>query len=241
MKSAAIIVAAGQGVRMGAVAKKQYMPIAGSPVLYHTMLPFDRCRMVEEIFMIIADSDQDICMKEVIERRIWQKPIHLTKGGATRQESVFNGLQATKGRFDVVVIHDGVRPLIDDEKICNTIASAYSFGAAVMAIPSNDTVKTVGEDEYVKETLERRTIRLAQTPQAFRFEIIYEAHIAAQAGQYEETDDSALVERLKIPVKFVLGSSDNIKITTHNDLILAEALIQKNDNRRNKSLSENPI
>lgn len=227
MKTAAIIVAAGQGIRMGAAVKKQYMLLAGAPVLFHAILPFDRCKMVEEIFLVIGDGDQNICKKEVIDRCVWQKPIHLIIGGATRQESVFNGLQATKGSFDVVVIHDGVRPLIEEDQICKTIISAYSFGASVIAIASNDTVKTVGEDNYVKLTLERRTIRLAQTPQAFHFGIIYDAHIAARNGQYEETDDAALVERRKIRVKIVPGSSANIKITNYIDFVLAEALIKR--------------
>jgi 2-C-methyl-D-erythritol 4-phosphate cytidylyltransferase len=227
MKTVAIIVAAGHGVRMKAMVKKQYMLLAGSPVLYHTILPFDRCRMVAEILLVIGDGDQDICQKEVIDRCIWQKPIHLIKGGATRQESVFNGLQAVKGSFDVVVIHDGVRPLIEEEKISNTITAAYSYGASVMAVPSSDTVKTVGEDDFVQSTLERKAIRLAQTPQAFHFGIIYDAHIAARKGQYEETDDAALVERRKTPVKIVPGSSTNIKITNHIDLILAETLLAR--------------
>jgi len=141
---AAIIVAAGRGVRMGERHKKQFIELFGLPILAHTVLPFSHCEAVNEIYLVVPKEDEEICRRKVADRLVGKQPVHLVRGGSSRQESVFNGLQATKGRFEFVVIHDGVRPLIRVTEIMQTIEMARLYGSAILAIPAGDTVKTVG-------------------------------------------------------------------------------------------------
>ncbi|MDY6986427.1 MAG: 2-C-methyl-D-erythritol 4-phosphate cytidylyltransferase [Thermodesulfobacteriota bacterium] len=223
---AAIIVVAGEGVRMGTPQRKQYLPIGGRPVLGHTLSVFEQCDAIEEILVVIPEGDQDLCQELVITPLGPRKKIHLVSGGPTRQDSVFNGLSATEGRFDLVAIHDGVRPLVRVEQIAECIRVAEKYGACIPAIRARDTIKTVDEEDRVVVTMKRHMIRMAQTPQVFYYNLILGAHLAAQKENYVGTDDAELVELCGEVVKVIPGDPGNIKITLPADLKVAEALLE---------------
>jgi 2-C-methyl-D-erythritol 4-phosphate cytidylyltransferase len=222
---AALIVAAGQGTRMGTQAKKQYMTLRNRPVLAHTLITFEKCDAVGEIFLVIPRGDDPYCKKEIIEPLRPNKPIHLVSGGATRQESVYNGLKAIDGRIGLVVIHDGARPLVTIDQVTQCVKVAKKYGGCILAVPVSDTIKTVDEHDRVILTMKRHMIRMAQTPQAFHYDIIMGAHVASQKEAYVGTDDAELVERCGKVVKVIPGDPCNIKITTPEDLKFAEALL----------------
>jgi 2-C-methyl-D-erythritol 4-phosphate cytidylyltransferase len=224
-KVAAIIVGAGQGVRMGSGARKQYMMLGDRPVLTHTLLAFEKCDAVEEVFLVIPVGDDLFCKKEIVGPLGPQKPITLVAGGANRQESVYNGLKAVGGSYDLVVIHDAVRPLVRIDHITECVAIADKYGGCILALPASDTIKTVDEEDRVIVTMKRHMIRMAQTPQAFHYNLILGAHMAAQKEGYVGTDDAELVELCGEVVKVMPGDPYNIKITTPQDLKLAEAIL----------------
>jgi 2-C-methyl-D-erythritol 4-phosphate cytidylyltransferase len=225
MGVAAVIVAAGQGTRMGTASRKQYMMLRNRPVLSYTLLTFEKCDAIEEIFLVIPRGDEPFCKKEIIDPLRPNKPIHLVSGGATRQESVYNGLRASDGRFGLVVIHDGVRPLVKIDQVTKCVKVAAKYGSCILAVPASDTIKTVDEHDRVIATMKRHIIRMAQTPQAFHYSFILGAHVASQKEAYVGTDDAELVERCGKVVKVIPGDPYNIKITTPEDFKFAEALL----------------
>lgn len=220
----AIIVAAGKGVRMNNTVRKQYMNLAGRPILAHSLLTFDSSSQIENIFLVIPKEDFDYCQKNILSCLKLQSEVNLVPGGGQRQESVFNGLQAIEKKTDTVVIHDGVRPFIRAEDIVACITGAKDFGACILGIPAGDTLKHVNKSGIIEKTHDREAMWLAQTPQAFQYELIVKAHEAAQRDGYKGTDDALLVERLGVKVKMINGSQSNIKITTKEDLKLAQAI-----------------
>jgi 2-C-methyl-D-erythritol 4-phosphate cytidylyltransferase len=225
---AAIIVVAGEGVRMGTAEKKQYMILGNRPVLAHTLAAFERSDAIEEVFVVIPEGDHDFCQENIIAPLALTKEIHLVSGGPTRQDSVFNGLGATGGRFDLVAIHDGVRPLVRVEQIAECVRVAEKYGACIPATEARDTIKTVDEEDRVVVTMKRHMIRMAQTPQVFYYNLIFGAHLAAQKEHYVGTDDAELVELCGEVVKVIAGDPRNIKITVPEDLKVAEALLDLN-------------
>ena len=224
-KAVAVIVGAGQGVRMGSDTRKQYMVLGDRPVLAHAVLAFEKCDAIEGIFLVIPAGDDAICKKEIIDPLGLRKPVTLVTGGTTRQESVFKGLRAVDGQSTLVAIHDGVRPLVRIEDISKCVRVADIHGGCILALAASDTMKTVDVEDRVVVTLKRHTIRMAQTPQAFRYDLIFGAHIAAQKENYVGTDDAELAERCGEVVKVIEGDPYNIKITTPEDLKLAEVLL----------------
>ncbi len=227
MGVAAVIVAAGQGIRMGTASRKQYMMLRNRPVLSYALLTFEKCDAIEEIFLVIPRGDEPFCKKEIIDPLRPNKPIHLVSGGATRQESVYNGLRASDGRFGLVVIHDGVRPLVKIDQVTQCVKVAKKYGSCILAVPASDTIKTVDEHDRVIATMKRHIIRMAQTPQAFHYSLILGAHVASQKEAYVGTDDAELVERCGKVVKVIPGDPYNIKITTPEDFKFAEALLAR--------------
>ena len=221
----AVIVGAGEGTRMRTHSRKQYMMLGDRPVLAHTLLVFDACEEIEEIFLVIPEGDDSLCKKEVVDPLRPGKPIHLVAGGATRQESVYHGLKAIDANCNLVVIHDGVRPFAKTNKIAECIRVAKQYGGCILSLTASDTIKRVDEDDCVVSTLKRDMIRMAQTPQAFNYDIILRAHVAAQEESYLGNDDAELVERNGEVVKVIQGDPYNIKITTPEDLKLAEVLL----------------
>ena len=226
--ASAIIVAAGKGMRMNTGRPKQYLTIADRPVLSHTLQRFLNCRQVGIVYLVVPQADIEFCRDVVLEPFHPDKPIRLVSGGAERQQSVFNGLKAAEGQIEdgLIIIHDGVRPLVQAKLIAECVRQAEKTGACIAGIPAYDTIKRVNHIEQITETVNRNGLWLAQTPQVFRYELIRKAHEKALAEGYTGTDDAGLVERLGHPVSIIPGSKANIKITTQEDLAVATALLQ---------------
>ncbi len=201
------------------------MMLGDRPVLAHTLLLFEKCDAIEEIFLVIPGDDDRFCKKAIIEPLRPDKPVHLVSGGATRQESVFNALKTIDGSFGLLVIHDGVRPLVKIDRITECVKVAEKYGSCILGIRASDTIKTVDEHNRVIVTVNRHMIRMAQTPQAFSYDLILTAHVAAQKKAYVGTDDAELVEMCGHNIVVIPGDPYNIKITTPEDLKLAEALL----------------
>ena len=205
--------------------KKPYLELLDRPILAHTIGVFDRSVVIDAIFVIVGETDFDACRSVVIEPYGFQKVGGLVPGGETRQDSVFNGLKALPHDTDFVIVHDGVRPFVTDEIIFTCLEAAADCGAAVTAVPVKDTIKITDGDEFVVDTPDRSQLWAVQTPQVFRRDVLIEAHQHARREQIQLTDDAALVEQLGLKVKCVMGSYSNLKITTPEDLVVAEALM----------------
>jgi 2-C-methyl-D-erythritol 4-phosphate cytidylyltransferase len=224
--SAAVIVAAGAGRRMGAGIRKQYLALAGEPILFHTLRAFERCAAIARITLVAPPDELDWVADKILAPLGLATSVTLCPGGRQRQDSVRLGLDSIGPSHRLVAIHDGVRPLIRPEQIDTCLGAAARFGAALLAVPVADTLKLAGEGGGVTETLSREGVWQAQTPQAFDLELIRRAHRDALDKGVRGTDDAALVERLGLPVHLVAGSRRNIKVTTPEDLALAEALMR---------------
>ncbi|MDD5428506.1 MAG: 2-C-methyl-D-erythritol 4-phosphate cytidylyltransferase [Candidatus Omnitrophica bacterium] len=219
-KVAAIVPSAGYGRRLGAKRKKPFVDLGGKPLVSYALKTLDGCKAVDGI-MIAAERSRIKRLKNIVKRFKIRKIIDVIEGGATRFESVRNCVKKISPSFDIVIIHDAARPFIDEETVDKSIKAAAKFGAAIVAVRESDTVKLAGGDLFVKDTLDRGKIFRAQTPQAFRIDIIKKAY-SGSGGRV--TDDAGLVER-KGRVKIVEGSYRNLKITTKEDLKIAEALL----------------
>jgi 2-C-methyl-D-erythritol 4-phosphate cytidylyltransferase len=225
MKSiVAIIAAAGQGRRLAAAVAKQYLSVGGMPILARTLRVFDENPLVEGIVLAVGAEQREALEERVLRSYPCLKLLRVVTGGVERQESVARALEAVSPGCEVVVIHDGVRPLLSQELLTAVIQSAQRSGAAMAAVPAWETVKEV-QGGVVRATLDRSRIWLAQTPQAFFTNFIRRAHEAAAREGTQGTDDAALVERLGISVEVVPGSEENIKVTTAADLLFAEAVL----------------
>lgn len=222
---AAVVPAAGSGSRMETGIKKQFLPLAGVPVLGRTLRIIEACRSVDSIVIVVSPGDEAYCSAIVGELGL-SKVAAIVTGGKERQDSVYHGLLALSDRTGTVVIHDGARPLLGAKELEEVIKAAGEQGAATLAVPVKDTVKLAGKDGFVSRTLPRNLLWLTQTPQAFRYEIILAAHRRAREQNFTGTDDAGLVEHLGWPVKLVPGTYENIKITTPEDLVMAEAIIK---------------
>lgn len=222
----AIIVAAGSGTRLKGSVRKQYRQAAGRPILAHTLKKFDDCASIGRICLVVPAEDFDFCRRHILPAADASKPVQLVAGGRKRQESVYNGVQSLETKRGMVVIHDGVRPLIDIDLITACIEAAEVSGACILGLPASDTIKRVEKSNLIKGTLDRDDLWLAQTPQVFRYDVIAEAHAKALDDGFTGTDDAMLVERLGCPVSVIRGSKVNIKVTTTEDLVMAEAFLR---------------
>lgn len=226
MSVVVLIPAAGMGSRMGAAVNKQYLLLADRPVLAHTLALFDRHPIVDHIFIVSPQEEIDYCRTEVVERYGFGKVRNLVPGGAERQDSVYNGLAACGAHDDdLIIIHDGARPFFPSERIEEVVNATSRTRACIVGVPVKDTIKEVAKG-LIRSTPDRRRLWQAQTPQAFSFGLIRKAHERARQEAFRGTDDASLVERLGHPVAMVEGSYRNIKLTTPEDLILAEAFIK---------------
>lgn len=220
-KVGAIIVAAGRGKRMGGV-DKMFAPLGGKPVLARVIDTFQKCNSIDQVVVVVSKENLEQCQQLVAEQG-WSKVTGVCPGGERRQDSVAAGLTQLN-QCHWVVIHDGARPLVTVDLIDRGLTEARETGAAVAAVPVTDTIKLAGNNMMVMGTPPRRNLWAVQTPQVFRFDIIAKAY---QQAETEVTDDAALVERLGYKVKLYMGTYDNIKVTTPDDLVLAEVLWQK--------------
>jgi 2-C-methyl-D-erythritol 4-phosphate cytidylyltransferase/2-C-methyl-D-erythritol 2,4-cyclodiphosphate synthase len=220
-RTAAILVAAGRGLRAGAGGPKQYRSIGGKTVIYRAMEPFSRHPLVAAVQPVLHADD--VAMFNAAVNGLPHQPP--ANGGATRQDSVRAGLEALAGqRPDVVLIHDAARPFVSAGLIARAIEAAARSGAAIPVIPVADTIKLTDSDGNVEATPERARLRIAQTPQAFRFELILEAHRrAAREGRNDFTDDAALAEWAGLTVATFEGDVANMKLTTPEDFVREEA------------------
>lgn len=223
MNVIALIPAAGAGKRMGGDRNKQYIEIGGRPILVHTLEVFDRCSAVSEICLIVPDEDCEYAC-EIVDGLRSMKPVKVVSGGKERQDSVRNGLNSIY-HCDIVMVHDGVRPLVTEDILDRAVEETVKWGATVVAVPAKDTIKSVDEDRNVIETLERKKLWQIQTPQTFRFDLLKEAFEKAYRDGFYGTDDASLVERMGHKVHIVEGSYRNIKITTPEDMIIAKAML----------------
>ncbi len=208
---------------MGAV-DKMFAQLGGAPLLARSVDVFNRCPLVDQIVIVLSQFNIDRGRRLVAERG-WSKVVAVCLGGERRQDSVWEGLKRLSG-CQWVAIHDGARPLIGADLIEKGLAAAQESGAAICAVPVTDTIKVADADGRILETLARERLWMAQTPQIFRFDIIEAAHKAAER---DVTDDAALVERLGYDVKVYLGSYQNMKITTPQDLVLVEMLLKERE------------
>lgn len=220
----AVIVAAGRGTRMGAADNKIFLPLSGRPVLAHALGAFERCAKVSRIAIVVAPGEEERIAAIARENDI-SKLAAIVPGGAERQDSVYLGLEAldTEG----VLVHDAARPLVTPAQIEACCLAAEAHGASALAVPVKDTIKIADEDGFIVATPERRALRAVQTPQAFRRAELMEAHRRARADGATATDDAMLLERLGRKVAIVDGDYGNLKITTPEDLPVAELLLSR--------------
>lgn len=219
----AIVLAAGQGRRMGTKIQKQYLLLNGKPVLYYSLNVFQKSEVIDEICIVTGAGDEDYCKREIVERYGITKVSQIIAGGAERYLSVWNALQVI-GEDGYVFIHDGARPFVDEEMLYRGYNQVVCHRACVVGMPVKDTIKISDENGFVKETPDRSRVWMVQTPQVFDMALVKRAYaLLIEKNEINVTDDAMVVEQMmKIPVKFVEGSYENIKITTPEDLKIGE-------------------
>jgi 2-C-methyl-D-erythritol 4-phosphate cytidylyltransferase len=228
MKATAIIVAAGEGLRIGGKISKPYLPLCGRAMVLRTLDRFFAARCIGQVVLVVAAGELSRCEGMLRgDSLLGQRPWVLQSGGATRQQSVKAGLGKVGGDVDIVVIHDGARPFVSPGLIDRCVESANQTGAAVAGLPARDTIKFVSDDRRILSTPDRKALWEIQTPQAFRREVIVEAHEWATRAGFTATDDAMLVEQTGKPVWVIDGENTNLKITVPEDLWLAEAMIRE--------------
>ena len=219
----AIVLAGGRGKRMNYHKSKQFIEIKGKPVLVYTLEKFIYNKSIDEVILVLPEDEVDYCKKEVLQKYSL-KVDRIVIGGKERQDSVFNALEAME-KADIVLIHDGARPFISEKIIEEGIKYANIYGAAAPGVTPKDTIKIKNEDNISVDTPDRNTLVAVQTPQCFKYDEIYQCHRKVKEENAIVTDDTSVVERYGHKVYLYEGDYTNIKITTPEDLILAERLI----------------
>jgi 2-C-methyl-D-erythritol 4-phosphate cytidylyltransferase len=223
---AALIPAAGSGRRMGGMIPKPFLQLGAREILARTLDVFEVCGAIDEVWVIVAPEHTAFCQQAIVEGYGFQKVKGVVTGGATRQESVWHGLQRLGEHIDVVVVHDGVRPFVTDAMLRDMVHHAARYGAAITAVPVKDTLKRVSEAGEVEATVPRDRLWRVQTPQAFQRHLLQAAFLHAWERGVTATDEAGLLEALGQSVKVVLGMESNIKVTTPDDLLLAENILR---------------
>jgi 2-C-methyl-D-erythritol 4-phosphate cytidylyltransferase len=224
--NSAILVAAGKGTRMGLGVEKLFLMVAGRPVVAHTWQRFDDAKCIGEIILVARDGRQSR-FNEMAEKFRFRKPFVIVTGGAERQDSVWNGLEALSPTAEVVAIHDAARPCVSEELIAATIKRAEESGAAVAAKPVTDTIKESARGKVIERTLDRSKLWTVQTPQTFRVEVIRRALSEVRLRGLTFTDDTAACELIGQPVRLVSSVAPNPKVTVRGDLPLIEMLLRR--------------
>ncbi|BAL82474.1 putative 2-C-methyl-D-erythritol 4-phosphate cytidylyltransferase [Selenomonas ruminantium subsp. lactilytica TAM6421] len=230
-----IFPAAGQGKRMQAGINKVLLTLAGEPILVRTLKTFSAVAEVGELIVVVA-ADEVAAVEEQLRKVSGLKPFQVVAGGSERQYSICNGLQQVSESADVVLVHDAARPLVTPKTIQAVIDTARDKGGAIAAVPAKNTIKVVDADGLVVDTPPRSTLWEVQTPQGFRKDILVKANEAAIVDDFLGTDDASLVERIGAPVAVVQSDYRNIKVTTPEDLLIAEAFLQCTAEDEAKSL-----
>jgi 2-C-methyl-D-erythritol 4-phosphate cytidylyltransferase len=223
----AVIVAAGKGTRMNIDKNKMYVEVYDKPILARTVQVFQDSGFIDEIILVVNSQELVMCKQNIVDYYDLDKVKTLVCGGSERQYSVYNGIREVNKDCDILLIHDGARPFVSEENIMDSIDAAVEFGAATIAVPVKDTIKVADTECFARETLDRSTLWSIQTPQAFKYNLIADAHMKAFEEGFLGTDDAVLVERLGYKMKLVMGSYNNIKITTKEDLAIARSIIEE--------------
>lgn len=221
MSNVAIILAAGQGKRMGAQVNKQYLCLANRPILAHTLAVFESSPVIDGIILVAHRLEVDYCLKEIVAKESAQKVLSVVAGGEQRQDSVYQGLLALPEDCSQVVVHDGARPLVTSELLIQVVDEIRHDLGIICGVPVKDTIKRVDEAQMVVETPPREWLWQVQTPQGFAKEMLLAAYQQAMNEGYYGTDDASLVEHWGGKIKMVMGRYDNLKITTPEDLVMA--------------------
>ena len=226
-KCTAIVLAAGQGKRMGTSIQKQYLELDGKPILYYSLYAFEKSNLIDEIILVVGENQNEYCRKEIVSKYQFTKVKHVIQGGAERYISVWNGLRKVGEGY--VFIHDGARPFIDEEILTRAYESVQEYKACVVGMPTKDTIKIADKDGFVLDTPDRRDLWIVQTPQVFETALVKEAYgKLMRHAETNVTDDAMVVEQmLGGKVKLVEGSYRNIKITTPEDLQVANLFVKK--------------
>ena len=224
---AALIVAGGSGLRMGAAVRKQYLDLEDRPILAHTLAAIDRCSPLDRILVAVPREDLAWCREHILDRMQLEHAVQLVVGGSRRQQSVMNGLDALDADDGIVMIHDGVRPFVSGDLLIRLLDGVRATGACIPGLPATDTLKAVDENDVIANTIDRRRIYQAQTPQIFSIPLIRDAHRQAKRAGFRVTDDASVVEFAGGSVTVIPGERENIKITTPFDLIVAGAILKE--------------
>lgn len=225
LRTAAVVPAAGRGLRMGGSTPKQFLTVGGLPILVRALRVLEGSTAVTEIILTVPEADREYCLNEIVARYGFHKITKVVPGGEQRQDSVRHGLAELDQEVDIVIVHDAVRPFLTTDMVARTIDAAAQHGAAIVAIPMRDTIKRVGSDGLIESTIDRSHLWLAQTPQAFQRALLQTAHRKAYLEKYHATDDAQLMEWLGHRVVIVEGNGENIKITRPEDLGIGEAIL----------------
>ena len=231
-KNTAIILAAGRGRRMQSAVQKQYLLLQGKPVLYYSLKTFETCSFIDEIVLVTQKEEIDYCQKEIVEKYGFRKVTKIVAGGAERYLSVYEGLKQV-GDNGCVYIHDGACPFVNEEILERIRDGVVKYQACVAAMPVKDTIKIAGEDAFAKETPNRKYVWMVQTPQAFSSSLIKNAYQKLMDQKIDAvTDDAMVLETVEgKKVKLVEGSYRNIKITTPEDLDIAELFLKSKNEK----------
>lgn len=219
----AIIVAGGRGVRMGR--DKLFLKVAGKPLVVHTWKRFEETKDIDEIIIVVR-AGMEKKYQALAKKFEFEKPFKIVAGGAARQDSVWNGLEALPEEAEIVVVHDAARPCVSRELIATTIKRAEETGAAVAAHPVTDTIKESADGRWIQQTLDRSKLWAVETPQTFRVDVIRRAIAAARAKKLVLTDDTASCELISQPVRMVSSVAPNPKVTVPGDLPVVESLLR---------------
>jgi len=230
MKHIGIVMSAGKGLRVGGDIPKQYMDLCGKPVLYYSLKAMQES-FIDEIVIVCGEGDEAYVKSEIVDRFSFDKVKNIVAGGKERSDSVFNGLLAIEDReHSYVYIHDGARPMLDNDILLKIKEDVEAFGSAVAGVKSKDTVKIVDEDGFVVATPDRNTVWNIQTPQAFKGDDLFRAFVELKEnGSATVTDDASVMELFgELPVRITETTYCNIKITTSEDFLTAQNFLQKN-------------
>lgn len=232
MKTAAIVLAAGSGSRMHSNVKKQYMEINGKPLIYYALKAFEDS-FTDEVVLVVSPGDIDYCKREIVDKFGFTKVKSIVEGGAERYDSVRFGLHAISDDTDYVMIHDGARPFVTEDIMKRSVDAARENMACVVGMPVKDTIKVADENGFAKETPDRKNLWMIQTPQTFEYSLIRKLYDKLEEDKEEIkakginiTDDAMVVETFSdVKVKLVEGSYNNIKVTTPEDIGIAQAIL----------------
>lgn len=216
---------------MGGSVPKQFLALGGQPLILHSLRVFQASSVIEEVILAVPLNEMDYCLKEIVAKHRFTKVTKVVPGGHERQDSVRHALEAVHDDVDVVLVHDAVRPFLTEHMVEEVVKAARARGAAIIALPMKDTVKQVGADHVIERTVDRQSLWLAQTPQAFRRDWLLAAHRKAHAEGIRATDDAYLIEWAGHPVSVVEGSGENIKVTRPEDMVIGEAILASRRSR----------